>query len=175
MRLLTHYDSLTELPNRLLFNENITRACRQEDRLALLYLDLDDFKQVNENIGFDVGDAVLRRIAKRLQQCVREGDTVARLEDDEFGIILTPLYQEYDARLIAESIFAVLAEPFVVQEHHLIIDCNIGICIHNHDAGNESHNSVEVLIQRADMAMYLAKEAGKNTYHIYSGLEQQAD
>ncbi len=175
MRFFTHYDSLTELPNRLLFNENITRACRQEERLALLYLDLDDFKQVNENFGFDVGDMVLKTIGKRLKQCVREGDTVARLEDDEFGIILTPLYQDYDARLIAESIFAVLTEPFIVQGHHLEIDCNIGVCIHNHETGSESHGNVEVLIQRADMAMYLAKEAGKNTYHIYSGLEQQAD
>jgi diguanylate cyclase (GGDEF)-like protein/PAS domain S-box-containing protein len=175
MRLLTHYDSLTELPNRLLFNENITRACRQEEQLALLYLDLDDFKQVNEHFGFDVGDELLKMIAKRLQQCVREGDTVARLDDDEFGIILTPLYQDYDARLIAESIFAVFAEPFLVREQSVEIDCNIGICIHSHHgvpSHEQNNNMVEILIQRADMAMYLAKEAGKNTYHIYSGLEQ---
>lgn len=177
MRLLTHYDSLTELPNRLLFNENIIRACRQEDGLALLYLDLDDFKQVNEHFGFDVGDTALKMVAHRLKQCVRDGDTVARLDDDEFGMILTPLYQDYDARLIAESIFAALAEPFIVQEQTIEIDCNIGICIHHHQDTSASHeqlpNDVEILIQRADMAMYLAKEMGKNTYHIYSGLEPQ--
>jgi diguanylate cyclase (GGDEF)-like protein/PAS domain S-box-containing protein len=175
IRLLTHYDSLTELPNRLLFNENITRACRQEERLALLYLDLDDFKQVNEHFGFDVGDELLKMIAKRLKQCVREGDTVARLDDDEFGIILAPLYQDYDARLIAESIFAVFAESFTVREQPVVMDCNIGICIHTNDISpshEQNSNNVEILIQRADMAMYLAKEAGKNTFHIYSGLEQ---
>jgi diguanylate cyclase (GGDEF)-like protein/PAS domain S-box-containing protein len=174
IRLLTHYDSLTELPNRLLFNENITRACRQEERLALLYLDLDDFKQINEHFGFNVGDELLKMIAKRLKQCLREGDTVARLDDDEFGIILAPLYQDYDARLVAEGIFAAFAEPFVVREQAVEIDCNIGICIHVNSilpSHQPNSNHIEILIQRADMAMYLAKEAGKNTYHIHSGLE----
>jgi len=118
---------------------------------------------------------LLKMIAKRLKQCVREGDTVARLDDDEFGIILVPLYQDYDARLIAESIFAAFAEPFMVREQPVEIDCNIGICIHINNVSpshEQNSNNVEVLIQRADMAMYLAKEAGKNTYHIYSGLEQ---
>lgn len=167
MRLLTHYDSLTKLPNRLLFHEYLTRACRQEERLALLYIDLDDFKSINENFSFDMGDEFLKIIANRLKQCVREGDSVSRLEGDEFGIILSPIHQDYDARVIADKIFAILTEPVLLSGHSLQIDCNIGISFYP-DEGIDEADSVEILIQHADMAMYLAKEAGKNTYHIYS-------
>lgn len=167
MRLLTHYDSLTKLPNRLLFHEYLTRACRQEERLALLYIDLDDFKSINENFSFDMGDEFLKIIANRLKQCVREGDSVSRLEGDEFGIILSPIHQDYDARVIADKIFASLTEPVLLSGHSLQIDCNIGISFYP-DEGIDEADSVEILIQHADMAMYLAKEAGKNTYHIYS-------
>jgi len=167
MRLLTHYDALTKLPNRLLFHEYITRACRQEERLALLYIDLDDFKSINDNFSFDIGDEFLKIIATRLKQCVREGDTVSRLEGDEFGIILSPIHQDYDARVIADKIFANLTESVLLSGHSLQIDCNIGISFYPEE-GIEELEGVETLIQHADMAMYLAKEAGKNTYHIYS-------
>lgn len=168
LRLLTHYDSLTELPNRLLFYEYLTRACRQEERLALLYLDLDDFKQINEDFGFDVGDDFIKVIAHRLQQCVREGDTVSRLEGDEFGIILSPIHQDYDVRIIAEKIIASISEPALINGQLPQIDCNVGISFYPDDQMASQHESVEILIQHADMAMYLAKEAGINTYHIYS-------
>ena len=168
LRLLTHYDSLTELPNRLLFYEYLTRACRQEERLALLYLDLDDFKQINENFGFDIGDEFIKIIAHRLQQCVREGDTVSRLESDEFGIILSPIHQDYDVRIITEKIIATISEPTLVNGQLPQVDCNIGISFYPDDQMASQHESVEILIQHADMAMYLAKEAGINTYHIYS-------
>lgn len=168
MRLLTHYDSLTELPNRLLFHEHLTRACRQEDRLALLYIDLDDFKNINENFGFDLGDEFLKVIAQRLQQCVREGDRVSRLEGDEFGIILSPLHQDYDARVVVEKIFEIVTTPISLGGHVLQIDCNIGISFYPDENVPPGQDCVETLIQHADMAMYLAKEAGENTYHIYS-------
>jgi diguanylate cyclase (GGDEF)-like protein/PAS domain S-box-containing protein len=168
LRLLTHYDSLTELPNRLLFYEYLTRACRQEERLALLYLDLDDFKQINEDFGFDVGDDFIKLIAHRLQQCVREGDTISRLEGDEFGIILSPIHQDYDVRIIVEKIIASISEPALINGQLPQIDCNVGISFYPDDQMASQHESVEILIQHADMAMYLAKEAGINTYHIYS-------
>ncbi len=172
LRLLTHYDSLTELPNRLLFYEYLTRACRQEERLALLYLDLDDFKRINENFGFDVGDDFIKVIAYRLQQCIREGDTISRLEGDEFGIILSPIHQDYDVRIITEKIITSISEPASINGQLPQIDCNIGISFYPDDQMASQHESVEILIQHADMAMYLAKEAGINTYHIYSEVEE---
>jgi diguanylate cyclase (GGDEF)-like protein/PAS domain S-box-containing protein len=170
MRLLTHFDVLTELPNRLLFYENLTRACRQEERIALLYIDLDDFKRINETFGFDTGDEFLRIIARQLKKCVREGDHISRLEGDEFGIILTPIHQNYDARLVAEKIFEVITQPVSLHGHTPQIDCNIGICFYPDAEMVDCPDNVEILIQHADIAMYLAKEAGKNTYHIYQGL-----
>lgn len=168
MRSLTHYDALTKLPNRLLFHENLTRACRQEERFALLYLDLDDFKQVNEKFGFDTGDEFLQITAQRLRSCLREQDSIARLEGDEFGMILWPINQDYDASLLAEQMLSLVAQPMTIQGHIVQIDANIGISFYP-DAANPNPNlTVELLIQHADMAMYLAKESGKNTYQIYT-------
>ncbi len=170
MRLLTHYDSLTELPNRLLFHECLTRACRQEQKIALLYIDLDDFKQVNEDFSYDVGDDALKEIAKRLKHCIREGDQVCRVEGDEFAVILSPIYQEYDARVIAEKILDTLNSPFTLQGHTLQIDSNIGMSFYPPQLLNIREN-VEILVQYADIAMCLAKELGPNTYHVYSDTE----
>jgi diguanylate cyclase (GGDEF)-like protein/PAS domain S-box-containing protein len=169
LRLLTHYDSLTDLPNKLLFYENLTRACRHNERVALLYLDLDDFKQINEEVGFDIGDECLKIITRRLQHCIREGDSICRLEGDEFGIILAPLDQDYDARVIAENMITDISEePIIIQEYTIQVDCNIGISFYPDDQMAVENENIEILIQHADMAMYLAKETGKNTYHIYS-------
>jgi len=172
MRLLTHYDALTELPNRLLFNEYLTRACRQEERIALLYLDLENFKQINETFGFDFGDEFLKVIAKRLRKCIREEDRVARLEGDEFGIILSPLHQEYDARVIADKIIAAVIEPVDIEGNTTQTNCNIGISFYRDENSASQEESVEVFIQQADMAMYLAKEVGQNTYYIYSTMAE---
>lgn len=171
MQLLTHYDILTELPNRLLFFENLTRAIRQEERVALLYVDLDDFKQINENFGFDIGDEFLKIIATQLKTCIREGDSISRLEGDEFGIILAPIHQDYDARLVADKIFASITKPIPLHGHLPQVDCNIGISFYPDLEMEGQADNVEILIQHADIAMYLAKEAGKNTYHIYQGLD----
>ena len=169
LRLLTHYDALTELPNRLLFHEHLTRACRQEDRIALLYIDLDDFKSVNEDFSFDVGDEYLKQFAKKLRQCVRDGDIVARLDGDEFGVVLTPIDQEYDACTIAEKILDTVTVPMSIQGNIIQVDCNIGISLYANTQSEEGMaDNVDILIQYADMAMYLAKETGKNGYHVYS-------
>jgi len=165
MRLLTHYDALTDLPNRLLFHEYLTRACRQEQNLALLHLDLNDFKRINEDFGFDIGDECLKIVGQQLKKAIREGDRVARIGDDEFGIILAPLHQDYDARLVADRIFENLAKPMEIEGHKVTINCNIGMSFY--PATIEAEDVIEVLIQHADMAMYLAKETGVNTYYIY--------
>jgi diguanylate cyclase (GGDEF)-like protein/PAS domain S-box-containing protein len=174
MQLLTHYDALTELPNKLLFHEYLTRACRQDEHLALLHLDLDDFKQINETFGFEVGDEVLKIIAQRLKQCLREGDSVSRLEGDDFGIILSPIHQDSDVRVVADKIFASITEPVLINgyapQSAPQVDCNIGICCYPGAQKNSADDSVKMLIQHADMAMYLAKEAGQNTYYIYTDL-----
>lgn len=170
MHRLTHYDALTELPNKLLFRENLTRACRQEERLALLYIDLDNFKQINENYGFDIGDEVLKIIAQRLQQCLREGDSLSRLESDEFGIILSPIHQEYDVRTMTEKVIASVIQPILLSGQTPQVDCNIGICFYPDETFSEDDN-IDTIIQRADLAMYLAKDAGTNTYHIYTDFQ----
>lgn len=171
VQLLTHFDTLTELPNRLLFYEHLTRACRQEEKIALLYIDLDDFKHINETYGFDIGDEFLRTTAHRLKKCIREGDYISRLESDEFAIILTSIHQDYDVRIIVEKIFEAITKPVMLQGHKPQVDCNIGICFYPEVEETEQPTNVEILIQHADIAMYLAKEIGKNTYHIYQGLD----
>ncbi|EIJ44096.1 PAS domain S-box/diguanylate cyclase (GGDEF) domain-containing protein [Beggiatoa alba B18LD] len=170
MRLLTHYDSLTELPNRLLFHEQLTRACRQDECLALLYLDLDNFRQINEHFGYVVGDEFLKTLAKQLRKVIRDGDMIARLEGDEFALILSPIHQDYDVRLLAEKLFELVTQAVFLEGHEVQVNCNIGIAFYrpNHDRIEEDGISVvEKLIQQADMAMYLAKESGKNTFYIF--------
>jgi diguanylate cyclase (GGDEF)-like protein/PAS domain S-box-containing protein len=167
---LTHYDSLTKLPNQLLFHEYLTRACRRQERLALLYLDLEDFKQINEQFGFEIGDQVLKVIALRLKQCVRESDTVSRLESDEFGIILSPISQDEEVHEMAKNICASVAQPILLNGQNPQVTCNIGICFYPDDKIPDENHHIKNLIQRADMAMYLAKESGKNTYLIYTEL-----
>ncbi|ALG67158.1 PAS domain S-box protein [Beggiatoa leptomitoformis] len=170
MRLLTHYDSLTELPNRLLFHEQLVRACRQEERLALLYLDLDNFKRINEHFNYAIGDEFLKITTKRLRKAIRDGDMIARLEGDEFAFILTPIHQDYDVRLLAEKLFETVTKPLMLDGNEIKVDCNIGISFYqptDNKADEDSISTVEKLIQQADMAMYLAKEAGKNTYYIF--------
>ncbi len=173
---LTHYDDLTELPNRLLFHEQLTRACRQGEKVALLYIDLDNFRRVNDSLGYDFGDHFLKAVAKRLRHCARDTDTVARLEGDEFAMILSPIGQLYDARLMADKLFAELIREVEVDGHDLRVDCNIGISFYPGENVNPEHevgSRVELMIQHADVAMYLAKEMGKNTYQIFSENEQE--
>lgn len=165
MERMAHYDSLTGLPNRSLFYDRLAQALalarRQRERLALLFVDLDRFKPVNDQYGHTVGDALLVEVAKRLSRCVRESDTVARIAGDEFTVILTGIEDPRDAAVVAEKIVARLCEPFLVQDHRLEIGASIGIALYPDDGTDE-----DSLLARADDAMYAAKHAGRGTYRF---------
>ncbi|MCT7952032.1 CHASE2 domain-containing protein [Ancylothrix sp. C2] len=164
-RYLAYHDPLTGLPNRKLFQERLSQsldwAVVNNQKVALLFLDLDGFKQVNDTHGHDIGDLLLKAVASRLTRCLRGSDTVCRLGGDEFTVILTAIPGIPDAVRVAQKILKTLAEPFLLQDHSISVTSSIGISLyplHSHD--------VETLINQADTAMYAAKEAGKNRYEI---------
>jgi diguanylate cyclase (GGDEF)-like protein/PAS domain S-box-containing protein len=158
---LAHHDSLTGLPNRLLFNDrlaqSISLARRDSGRFALLYLDLDKFKPVNDTLGHNVGDKLLRDVASRLREQVRESDTVARVGGDEFTVILRDINSRENVAAVAEKIIAALARPFhlELQKQSVHIGASVGITIYPDDA--QDHDT---LIKLADAAMYNAKTQG---------------
>jgi len=170
---LANHDKLTELPNRDLFydrlSQAISQARRKSEMVALLFLDLDGFKPVNDAYGHEAGDVVLKVIAKRLQDCVRSMDTVARMGGDEFAIILSTLKHPSDAEVIAKKIIHNIAEA--IQLNSTVssgIGISIGIAIYP-DHGNE----LDILMNAADRAMYDSKAAGKNTYTLSSSQNQE--
>ncbi|MBX3617307.1 EAL domain-containing protein [Nitrosomonas sp.] len=158
-------DALTGLPNRFLFIEQlqkeIAQAQRAEGKLAILYLDLDRFKKVNDSFGHSIGDQLLCDAGKRLQQCLRESDTVARLGGDEFAILINQLTSEHQATFIAKHIINALAEPFFIRGEENIIAASIGIAIYPQDGKN-----IEELMRNSDIAMYRAKAKG-GSQHIF--------
>lgn len=164
---LAHHDVLTGLPNRLLFRDRLEHAIRRADRagskLAVLFLDLDRFKHVNDSLGHTVGDALLREVATRLRKLLRRDDTLARLGGDEFTVLLEGLRQGKDAALLADKLIQALGEPFQIQNYELLVGASIGISIYPQDA-----QSVESLLRNADTAMYRAKDNGRNTHRFYS-------
>lgn len=164
---LAHHDELTGLPNRLYFKaqmeKSLQSARRNQHQMALLYLDLDGFKQINDNFGHDVGDQLLREIAKRLKNCVREEDTVARMGGDEFIIILSQIRSTEDASLVAGNILNEVTRPLHLPQYSLSPTTSIGISIYPGDA-----ESVTGLQKAADHAMYTAKEQGKNGYKFFA-------
>ncbi|MGA0032134.1 MAG: diguanylate cyclase domain-containing protein [Burkholderiales bacterium] len=166
---LAHFDSLTDLPNRTLFNDrlhqSISMAKREKRKLALCYLDLDGFKAVNDTLGHDRGDELLKLTASRLKHAVRESDTVARLGGDEFAVILPQITGRGDAALVAEKIIDMLAAPFHLQgsDQSAHIGVSIGIAVFPADAGE-----AEQLVKMADIAMYNAKKAG-NRFQFTAG------
>ncbi len=168
LRFLAQHDALTRLPNRALFVDRLEQALalarRHQGVFAVLYLDLDGFKPVNDAYGHDVGDALLQEVAKRLQGCVRAADTVARMGGDEFAMILTELESRKDAGLVAGKIIAVLATPLEINGHVCKVSGSIGIACYPDDGENGDR-----LVSRADEAMYLAKRGGKNQYRFSSG------
>lgn len=163
---LAHFDTLTSLPNRVLFKERLELAIeyanRYDKKVAVLYLDLDKFKVINDTLGHDVGDYILKQVSERLTHCVRNSDTVARLGGDEFSIILPEIKQQEDARSVARKIFKALTYPFFYQDQELFITTSIGITFYPNDA-----LSTEKLLKNADSAMYRAKEQ-KSGYQLYS-------
>ena len=162
-----HHDALTGLPNRLLLNDRIiaelAHARRQHGRLALLFLDLDRFKIINDSLGHAVGDQLLRVIARRLGNCVREEDTVARLGGDEFMVLLPRISGSSDAGRIARKVIDCLVNPISCNGHELHITTSVGISIYPHDG-----TDAETLIKHADISMYRAKELGRNKAIYYT-------
>ncbi|NMG32482.1 EAL domain-containing protein [Aromatoleum evansii] len=167
LRQLAHCDSLTGLSNRLMFAnalpKTLKRAPRHQKKVALLFLDLDRFKLINDTLGHAAGDQLLQEVARRLQQCVRGEDLVARLGGDEFTIVLEEINEAEDVTLVAGKIIAALAEPIVIQQRKVVTSTSIGISIYPNDA-----DSAEDLAKAADAAMYRAKARGRNTFEFYT-------
>jgi diguanylate cyclase (GGDEF)-like protein/PAS domain S-box-containing protein len=159
---LAEHDALTGLPNRRLFEHRLTIAAAGDKGFALLYLDLDGFKAVNDTHGHDVGDWLLRSVARRLESCVREGDTVARLGGDEFAIVLESANEPEDALVVAQRIIAHISEPYHgLGEIRLRIGVSVGVALHPRAGW-----ALDDLLQAADAAMYSAKRAGRGTWRI---------
>ena len=166
IRRLAHVDVLTGLPNRALFSDRLERILAQAKRykrtFALLFLDLDGFKAINDTYGHATGDQVLREAGKRLQEAVRVVDTVSRLGGDEFTILLVQINTPEEAAIVAERILAALAQPLSLADKPITIGASIGISVYPRN-GEEA----APLLQRADNAMYMAKVSGKNTFRFY--------
>jgi diguanylate cyclase (GGDEF)-like protein len=163
---MAHHDELTGLPNRAHFHNSLKEALssmQRETRVAVLYLDLDRFKKVNDTLGHPVGDDLLKAIAKRLRSCVREDATVVRLGGDEFGIIQPAIKQPRNAAVLADRILAAIAAPYVIGDHEIIMSTSIGIAIAPDD-GTET----DQLIKNADMALYGAKAVERGTYRFFA-------
>lgn len=160
-----YHDALTGLANRRLFQEHLTLALalaqRRRRTVAVLFLDLDHFKVVNDSLGHSVGDALLKQVATRLRSAVRDGDTVARVGGDEFTIVLQDLSDRDDAEIVAKKVLRTIAQPIEVNEHRLYVTTSIGITVFPDDG-----DDAEELLKNADSAMYRAKAEGRNTYHI---------
>ncbi len=167
MAFLAQYDSLTGLANRSLFKEllglALARAERNGKHVALMFLDLDRFKIINDSLGHDGGDQVLKIVAERLRSRMRKSDTVARLGGDEFTVILEGIGTVQDATNVAQELLEIVAQPIMVQDQELFVTPSIGIAIYP-QYGKDS----ETLIKNADMAMYRAKRQGRNTYRFYT-------
>ncbi|MEO6118509.1 MAG: EAL domain-containing protein [Methylotenera sp.] len=170
---LAHYDLITNLPNRVLFldrfKQDVKKAHREGQKITLMYLDLDRFKEVNDTLGHEMGDLLLNETAKRLVSCVRAMDTVARLGGDEFTIILNNLDNLSITERIAQEILDTLAKPFQLGNEMVYITTSIGISIYPEDG-----HDVEMLLKNADQAMYAAKQHGRNRYHYFTPLMQEA-
>ncbi len=162
---MAHYDALTALPNRALFFDRLSQAIaqskRSESQFALMFVDLDGFKAVNDTFGHDTGDALLKAVSEHLLECVRESDTVARMGGDEFTIILRAIRGPEDAAHVAEKILATLSVPYHLLDHECRIGASLGIVLYP-----EHGKTAEELLSQADNAMYAVKKAGKNAYRF---------
>lgn len=167
---LAHYDALTGLPNRLLFEDRLTQALVHERRtgklVALLFLDLDRFKAINDTFGHAVGDLLLKAVGERLSQSVRASDTVARMGGDEFTLIFSGIHEPRDAGKIAHLILEVMAKPFMLEGHEVFVSTSIGITLYPLDT--DGIDLIETLLKNADTAMYKAKDQGKNNYQFFT-------
>lgn len=165
---LAHYDQLTNLPNRILFNDRLKQALalarRARSQVAVMFLDLDGFKAINDSLGHAAGDELLRQVAQRLVDCLRESDTVARFGGDEFTIVLPEIDSQESVSKIARKITEEIAMPYDIEGNAASVTTSIGISLYPAD-GQQGHT----LIQKADNAMYHAKRHGKNHHEFYIG------
>jgi diguanylate cyclase (GGDEF)-like protein/PAS domain S-box-containing protein len=164
---MAQHDALTGLPNRALLLDRIGQAIAQAQRkrgvLALLFIDLDRFKTVNDSLGHQVGDRLLQSVAGRLEACIRGSDTIARIGGDEFVVLLGDLEEPEDARHVAQKVLDALAEPATIDAHELKVTPSVGICAYPHDG-----EDVESLMRNADTAMYHAKQMGRNNFQFFT-------
>lgn len=163
---MAQHDFLTGLANRALLTERLTRAIglaqRKEKQVALLFVDLDNFKQINDTLGHAIGDKLLQSVANRMTEVVRATDTVCRQGGDEFVVLLTEIEQHQDAAQVAEKLIAAFALPHIIHECEIDVTLSIGVSVYPDDG-----NDVESLFQHADAAMYRAKTAGRNNYQFF--------
>jgi diguanylate cyclase (GGDEF)-like protein/PAS domain S-box-containing protein len=166
MHTLAHYDPLTGLPNRTLLSDRlqqaITAAKREKSHMSLMFVDLDKFKGVNDTLGHHIGDLLLKEVAQRVQQCLRESDSAARIGGDEFVVLLPLIEAKSDAIAVAEKIRHALYQPFELAGHSLNISSSIGVAVYPEHGSDE-----KTLLRNADTAMYFAKEAGRNNVMLF--------
>ena len=181
IRFLAYYDHLTQLPNRVLLQERlqdaIVSAKARSQTLAVLFLDLDQFKRINDSLGHRAGDLLLQQVANRVQDCLRSGDSIysaspdllasqdilARLGGDEFVILLAEINHPDAVTKVARRILSVIAQPFMIEGNEVFSGCSIGIALYPHDG-----EDMDTLLKNADTALYHAKNAGRNTYQLFS-------
>lgn len=162
-----HHDALTGLPNRVLFNDRLYQAIelakRHKTELAVFFIDLDRFKQINDSLGHELGDKVLQQISARLRSAIRKEDSLARLGGDEFTILMEDLTKGQNASLLAQKILLSIAQPLYIDDHTLYVSSSIGISLYPQDDTN-----IHKLLMYADAAMYKAKDEGRNNFQFYS-------
>lgn len=171
---IAHYDALTGIPNRTLLSDRmkqaIARTAREQNMMAVCYLDLDEFKPINDTMGHEAGDRVLIEIVQRIQGAIRGGDTVARLGGDEFVILLLGQERGEECSSTLERLLAIIAEPICIMDKTFCLSASIGVSIYPLDDEDS-----DTLLRHADQAMYVAKQSGKNRFHIYDpALDQRA-
>jgi len=173
---LAYYDHLTNLPNRVLFQEQLKQAIanysRTQKAVAIMFLDLDNFKRINDTLGHNAGDQLLKGVASRLNGCLRKSDaltrpnisnTVGRQGGDEFTILLPEITDCQAAVKVAQRILTVLSQPYILEGHEVVVTTSIGIALYPHDG-----EDINMLLMNADAAMYHAKNKGKNNFQFYS-------
>ncbi len=168
-----YHDALTDLPNRILFHDRLSLAIlhahRRRQSLAVMFIDLDHFKNVNDTLGHSAGDEVLVAVAERLRGCLREEDTVARVGGDEFLVLLTGITRDSDVGAMARKLLKTLAEPFPLKKRELFLSASIGVGLYPNDG-----TDAETLVANVDTAMYRAKEAGRNNFQFFTPHMQEA-
>jgi diguanylate cyclase (GGDEF)-like protein len=170
---MARHDALTNLPNRVLFHEQLEqglRLAKTGDQLAVLCLDLDHFKDINDSLGHPIGDALLKEVGRRLAACVGENDTVARLGGDEFAVVRLGKEEEAAAAVLASRLVEVISAPYVIADHQIIVGVSIGISLSPQDGSNPNE-----LLKNADLALYRAKADGRGTYRFFeAGMDARA-